>query len=333
MIITKIIKRIYLHSPKENISYLLEKLFKFRRKKPNNQGHIESKDDKLRSQLEKAMKKYTTENLVGISEKEFKEYLLSLIGKCDAEIEGFKGDEKQRDLSIKFVWGHNHDFGSFKLRGQMGDRYIKLFENYCQHFGIKMEEFNNKDVLDVGCWTGETSLLLTAFGAKVTAIEEVKKYAKATDWLARKFGINDTLFVEAKSLYECDNNSYYDKFDYVHFSGVIYHLTDPVVGLRVLFNALRPGGIMLIESAGLDSDELICKYEGCSFYHDGTKKQLNRGGWNWFIPSKATLKLMIENVGFRNVEVKWLSGRLYGIGKKIQHEEITRAGLSKPDIR
>ena len=264
---------------------------------------------------------------------QFKEHIFSLIGKFDINIEQYKTGEKQRDLSIKFAWGHNHDFGTFRLEGKMGDRHVRLFENYCQHFAVKMEDFAKKDILDIGCWTGGTSLLLNAFGAKVTAIEEVVKYAKTVEWLALKFGNSDTLTVEAKTLFECNNEAYYDRFNYVNFSGVLYHLTDPVIALRILFNALRNGGIILVESAGIDSDELICKYEGCSFFGEGTVEQLNRGGWNWFVPSKATLKLMLENVGFKDVKVKYIENRLYAVGTKLHHEEITRAGLSIPHIR
>jgi SAM-dependent methyltransferase len=287
----------------------------------------------IESYLISRMQFYTTRNLVGTSEYEFKEYLFSLLGRTDPDIEGYSDIGKQRDLSVKFVWGHNHDFGTFKLAGRMGDRHIKLFCNYLRNFSLKVEDIQGKDIFDIGCWTGGTSLLFVALGNRVTAIEEVKKYANVLEYLVNAFGVQKNIAVEAKSLFDCNNNAYYDKFDIAHFSGVIYHLTDPVMGLRIVFNSLRPNGICLVESLGIHSDDLICRYEGCSFYHIGTEDDLGRGGWNWFIPSKSTLKLMMENVGFEDVEVKFIDERLYATGIKRKQEDMTRAGLSIPMIR
>lgn len=287
----------------------------------------------LYSYLMDKMQAYTTINLVNVSEDEFKECLFSLIGTIDPDTEGYKDARKQRDLSVKFTWGHDHDFGPFKLEGRMGDRHIRLFCNYLSCFDLGLSDIQGKDIFDIGCWTGGTSLLLIALGNRVTAIEEVKKYAYTVKYLANAFGIQRDLIVEAKSLFDCNDDSYYARFDVVHFSGVIYHLTDPIIGLRIVFNSLRPGGICLVESAGIDSDDLICRCEGCSSYHMGTQENLDRGGWNWFIPSKPTLKLVMENVGFKNVETKFIDGRLYAVGIKKQWEDIVRAGLSIPNIR
>ena len=40
------------------------------------------------------------------------EKLISQQGKIDYESEGLSNKENQRDLSIKFAWGHNHNFGN-----------------------------------------------------------------------------------------------------------------------------------------------------------------------------------------------------------------------------
>lgn len=62
-------------------------------------------------------------------------------------------------------------------------------------------------------------------------------------YLVNAFRIQRDLIVEAKSLFDCNDNSYYARFDVIHFSGVIYHLTDPIIRLRMVFNSLRPGRI------------------------------------------------------------------------------------------
>jgi len=96
----------------------------------------------------------------------------------------------------------------------------------------------------VGCWTGGTTLLLAALGSRVLAIEEVNKYASMAGYLAQSFGLEDRVSVLSRSVYECDSEDFFDQFDIVYFPGVIYHLSDPVVALRILFNALRPKGVI-----------------------------------------------------------------------------------------
>lgn len=284
----------------------------------------------LLDRLSNLMKRYTTEYLAGVKPDAFEQHLRSLLGKVDPSVEGYGDIGVQRDLSIKFAWGHDHNFGSFKLRGNQRNRHVRLFYDYLTLFDLNLADISHKNVFDVGVWTGGTSLLLAALGNRVMAIEEVVKYAKAAQYLAKSFGIQDKLKVVAKSLYECD---FHNHFDLVHLSGVVYHLTDPIVGLRIAFNSLKLKGKCLVESACVKSDKSLCLYEGCSRFHGGTKKNLSRGGWNWFKPSPSALKLMMENVGFENVRTKTRAHRLFAIGNKRRRKDIVRAGLSRPNIK
>ena len=168
-------------------------------------------------------------NLKGIHPDEFRRHIEAPIGVADAQGEGYSPGEldRQRDLSIKYCWGHHHDFGGFRLEGRMADRHIRVLANFARMFPVPLESFAGKDVLDVGCWTGGTSLLLAALGCRVHAIEEVKKYAETTAFLAKSFGIDDRVTVEPISLYDCNHEKYYDRFDIAYFPGVIYHVGSP----------------------------------------------------------------------------------------------------------
>ena len=296
-------------------------------------------DRKRASELEKLLKKkmakFTTANLVGIDPDKFKSHIRSAIGTTDCESEGYAKSElhRQRDLSIKFRWGHNHDFGDFYLDGQMQDRHITLMRNFCYLFPISLEAFEGKDVLDVGCWTGGTSLLLNAIGSRVVALEEARKYAEMTRFLAQSFGIDKDVTVIGKSLYQCNDKEYFDRFDIIYFPGVIYHLSDPLIALRILYNTCKVGGIILVESAGIDSPESVCLYEGSYVFHSGRKEDLNRGGWNWFLPSPLALSRMLKDAGFEEIQTVFHQKRVYGFAKKTAQAGITRAGLSVPDIK
>ena len=74
-------------------------------------------------------------------------------------------------MTIKFHWGHDHDFGDFKMEGMMGDRHIRLLSNFASLFPINLAEFEDKDVFDVGGRNG-SSAVDRSYGARETVIAE-----------------------------------------------------------------------------------------------------------------------------------------------------------------
>jgi 2-polyprenyl-3-methyl-5-hydroxy-6-metoxy-1,4-benzoquinol methylase len=287
--------------------------------------------------LRKRFAVYKTSNLKTITAEELSTHINSQIGSIDSRAEGYSSEEleQQRDLSIKFHWGHNHDFGDFRLTGRMGDRHIDLLANFMTLFRISLEDFENKDVLDIGCWTGGTTLLMASLHANVSAIEEVKKYADMASFLAKAFGIDDKVTVQSISLYDCNSDAFHDRFDLVYFPGVIYHLSDPLLALRILFNSLKTGGIILVESAGIDTEEPFCRFDGSLIVGSGTRESMDRGGWNWFMPSPSALYRMMREAGFDEVESLWHreTERLFAYGRKTRQVGICKAGLSVADIK
>jgi SAM-dependent methyltransferase len=293
--------------------------------------------NQIKAQLRERFAVYRCENLHGIPREDFRRQILDRLGTVDGSSEGYNDAEldRQRDLSVKFHWGHNHDFGDFQLTGRMADRHLDLMADFIDFFPLHLQNFEGKTVLDVGCWTGGTALLLCALGSNVVAIEEVKKYADTAAFLARSFGLADRMAIEPLSLYSCNNAAFADRFDIVHFPGVIYHLSDPVVGLRILYNALKPGGTILVESAGIHHEEPYCRFDGSLIVESGNKQDLSRVGWNWFLPSPSALFRMMREAGFEKIETRWndQTRRVYGFGRKLRQVGICKAGLSVPDIR
>ncbi len=279
---------------------------------------------------------FNVSNLENISPQNFQQHIQSLEGKEDAAIEGFspEASEFQRDLTVKFHWGHDHDFGPFEMNGLMGDRHIFLLNDFCEYFSLTPSYFSGKSVLDIGCWTGGTTLLLQSLGASVRAVEEVKKYGETVSYLAGAFGVGSSVSVESTSLYRLGLCKDGRLCDVVYFPGVLYHLSDPVLALRVLYNQLSEGGVILIESAGVNSQEPVCFFEGSRVFWMGGKEKRNRKGWNWFLPSQEAMRRMLIEAGFEGVRSLYSAdrGRVYGIGHKRGLQEICRAGLSVPDI-
>lgn len=262
--------------------------------------------------------------------------LIEQEGTVDLKIEGFKCAENQRDLSIKFHWGHDHRFNEeLSVKGRMGERHIKLIAEFMAGFSIPEGHFEGKDVIDVGSWTGGTTLMLKHLGARnVLALEEVQKYARTTSKLVNDVYGLDGVTSDGTNLYDLKTSS---KYDVAYFPGVIYHLSDPVLGLRRLFNCLKDGGECFVETAGLDSPESIARFEGNRIYHKTSGErasELTRGGWNWFSPSPLCLERWMVESGFEDVNCFYshASDRVFGYGRRNKYVDICRAGFSVPSI-
>ena len=265
--------------------------------------------------------------------------LVNQEGKVDLESEGLTTAENQRDMSLQFTWGHNHIFNdTFKVDGKMCDRHIDVMARLYDMYDLPEDYFNGKDVIDVGCWTGGTTLLLKALGAnKVLALEEVQKYAKTANVLVSDIYEQENVTCEGMSVYDLVS---VEKYDIVYCPGVIYHLSDPIVALRRLFNSLKDGGEIYIESLGCIDDYPVCRYVGnARGEHDRDITQ--RFGWAYYIPSMKCLERWLNEVGFCDVKCNYIapeanryprSPRVYAYGKRERRVEITRAGLSQPDI-
>lgn len=222
----------------------------------------------------------------------------------------------QRDQSCKFVWGHSHDFGSFKIEGKMRSRHIKLF-NMLLEKGV-FSSLAGKHVADMGCWTGGMSLLLSTAGASVYCVDEVIMYLNALVYIADSF----SLPLEASTVLEtCE-------LDCVLMLGFVYHVTDMIAHLRSAFTALKDGGTLVIET-------LLSK-QGVEYYGPGVVAEdsgFGRTGWTWFVPSKAALSQMLQDVGFDAPSVTDLGGkRALIIATRSEYKSMMFSGLTTPRI-
>lgn len=265
------------------------------------------------------MGQYTTENLRGITPEEFRTRIDKFLALNDHEMEGYDSPKGQRHESVKFHWGHNHDFGDFQLEGKAGDRHITVISKFME-LGLP-RNLEGQRVLDVGAWTGGTSLMLAAMGADVQAVEEVNKYASVIEFLARSFHLRLWALMPM-SIYDIHSGD--GTYDYVLLAGVLYHLTDPVLALRILFNCLQDGGRIFVESAVAPAE-----YGGAHIlaYHGPSK-----GTWNWFVPSSKAVEQMLIDVGFEEVEFFGEGNRAYFTATRKHYKDLLRAGLSRRDV-
>ncbi len=237
-----------------------------------------------------------------------------------AEPDGFWHSQSAIAFRDFFVWGHNHDFGfGINRAGAMGPRHVEITTEAVR-LGMLPPNLQGKQVLDVGCWSGGDLLVLAGLGGQVTAIEEHPIAAKAAQRLIDLLGLRASVI--ESSLFS-DRQEWAGQFDYAYCSGVIYHVTDPMLLLRILFAYLKPGGDIFIETKGIIGEGSICSYSGTL-----------EKGWNWYAPNELALGRWLVDAGFdvQTVRVhRRDNGRLLACGRKTGTLPLREtAGFSRP---
>ena len=142
-------------------------------------------------------------------------------------------------------------------------------------------QWQNKNILDVGCGNGYFGFRALHAGAKsVLGIDGYPLYAlqaALVNWFAR----SENVVVPIRF----DGDSVKTEFDIVLSMGVIYHQRDVESHLRALFDRCQPGGDVVLESIIADEDiHPKTRYAGMRNVH--------------LIPSRRTLETKLRETGF-----------------------------------
>jgi 2-polyprenyl-3-methyl-5-hydroxy-6-metoxy-1,4-benzoquinol methylase len=219
-----------------------------------------------------------------------------------------------------FVWGHDHDFGhGYRRSGAMGARHKEITSELIS-LGMMPHQLQEKNILDVGCWSGGDLLILAGLGGRVTAIEEHPLASAAARKLCAL--VNCDSVIHSRSLYE-DNEEWRQRFDLVYCSGVIYHVTDPLLLLRICFAYLKVGGRLVIETKMMEGDGSACSYSG-----------VVEKGWNWYAPTREAMARWLIDAGFAEQDIfvhRRPIGRLLASAVKAKASSLPEdAGFSRP---
>jgi len=83
-------------------------------------------------------------------------------------------------------------------------------------------------------------------------------------------------------------------FDVIFCLGILYHRPSPVEALRDLHGALKPGGLLIVESQAIPGDEPV------ALFPDNTYAKVPG---TWFVPTAACLRNWMTRTGFQGVEL------------------------------
>jgi 2-polyprenyl-3-methyl-5-hydroxy-6-metoxy-1,4-benzoquinol methylase len=239
------------------------------------------------------------------------------------QVEGIRRRVDELAARAQYGWGHTINFGPFVKEGVMKDNFLHIVGHW-DAWGWWPRDMKGMRVADIGCLTGGISMIAAHRGAEeVLAVDEIAEHVGQCAYLAEVFGMKNLRTLTA-SLYDLPKKQV-GQFDLVILSGVLYHLSDMLVGLYVMRELLRVGGMLLVESAAVDDDEH--SYANFGRFAMGM----------WWQPSTLCVKDMCEFMGLSDVEVRrYWPGRCLARARKTSDEPIRfRRGMNYPftDLR
>jgi SAM-dependent methyltransferase len=218
----------------------------------------------------------------------------------------------------QYGWGHTIRFGPFTKEGVMKDNFLHIAGHW-DAWGWWPQDMQGLRVADIGCLTGGLTMLVAHRGAEeVLAVDQIPEHLDQCSYLSEVFGLKNVRTLTA-SLYDLPQMDV-GKFDVVILSGVLYHLSDMLVGILVMRELLKVGGTLLMETAAVGDDE--------HSYADFGRFAIGM----WWRPSTLCVKDMCEFMGMSEVEVKmYWPDRCFARARKSSDEQIRfRRGLNYP---
>lgn len=180
--------------------------------------------------------------------------------------------------------------GPFELFGTPLDaewRSDLKWERLRKHTG----PLQGKSILDIGCNNGYFLFHMAKQKPRyLLGIDPVIPYKCQFEFMNTFTNLPNTEF----GLFGVNELKHFEKtFDVIFCLGIIYHHPDPVGVLKTIFKCLKPGGMIIIESQGINAD-------GSYFLFPETK-YLGAPG-HWFLPSKTALENIVRRSGFQYVD-------------------------------
>ncbi len=235
-----------------------------------------------------------------------------------SSIEQIKLAADEIATASQYGWGHTINFGPFRKEGLLRDAYLRIAGMLDRWMWWPLR-LDGMRIADVGCFTGGLTLLMAARGAGVVyAVDEIPEHLAQCEFLVKTFGVNAVTPV-LRSAYGLSEEIEPRSLDLILLSGVLYHLSDMLIGLYTMRELLKPGGLLLVQSSGID--DFSHSYANFGRFVAG----------RWWQPTGLCLIDMANFMGFENVEVRFYEptnclAKMTSTGKDIPF----RRGLNWP---
>jgi tRNA (mo5U34)-methyltransferase len=161
-----------------------------------------------------------------------------------------------------------------------------------QRLQQQIEPLNGRRVLDVGCGSGYHCWRMLGAGAdEVIGIDPTPLFV-VQFWALQQYIQNPNIWVLPLGIQHVPDKL--EAFDSVFSMGILYHRRSPIDHLQELKDSLRPGGQLVLETLVVEGDQTSCLVP---------RGRYARMGNVWFLPSCDMLKLWLDKLGYKNIQV------------------------------
>jgi SAM-dependent methyltransferase len=188
--------------------------------------------------------------------------------------------------------GHTLDLGPLRIEGLLGRSYLTI-AGLLDAWNWWPRDLAGASVADIGCFSGGLSALLSSRGPRqVLAVDEIPEHLAQCDWLVRASGLENIKCL-AVSLYDLPHVLTPSSLDLILLSGVLYHLSDMLVGLLATQTLLKGEGLLIMECNAVECLE-----------HSYANFGRFAGGM-WWQPTALCIRDMCEFMGFETPEIRF----------------------------
>ena len=198
-------------------------------------------------------------------------------------------------------WFHNINLGGTWTAPDhfLGDYPGAKFRRFAPQLP---RDLAGKSVLDIGCNAGFYSIEMKRRGAdRVLGIDTDERYLAQARLASEALGYDEVDVYDVAALGE--------KFDFVIFMGVLYHLRHPLLALDLIREHVA-GDLMLFQSMQRGSGHVLALDDDYEFAETNIffetsfpklhfiEKQYSHDWTNWWVPNRACTEAMLRSAGF-----------------------------------
>ena len=194
------------------------------------------------------------------------------------------------------------------------------------HSLLERVDVSGLRTLDIGGMEGAFSVLLDRAGASVDVYDRVDMQDRI-DLVQQAYGTQINYFGgDPFHIFVEDHiNRGAEPYEFVLFSGVLYHVIEPMLFLHQIRALMRPGALMVLETS-LIPDEECCLY----FNHEGRFYK----GSNYYQVSSAWLDYALRLLGFKVHNVEYIDNKEWkGDGRDVVRAAVLVELTSEPVVR
>ncbi|MGN6057111.1 MAG: TIGR04290 family methyltransferase [Sphingomicrobium sp.] len=225
---------------------------------------------------------------------------------AEAKLRAVPRDDLEERIEALGPWFHNINLDGVWTAPDhfLGDYPGAKFRRFAPHLP---KDLKGKSVLDIGCNAGFYSIEMKRRGAdRVLGIDSDERYLAQARLASEALGFED---VEFARLDVYDVGAIGEKFDFVIFMGVLYHLRHPLLALDLIREHVA-GDLLLFQSMQRGSKHVLPvgkDYEFKEtdiFFESGFPKlhfieNCYSHDWtNWWVPNRACTEAMLRSAGF-----------------------------------